>query len=218
MADVCGLHKLGQGMSKGCFPSPLNWPDHGPHCRMRTPEFSRCLHGLPQIPLVEADQPATTFITPSKYFCYVKMSFRLKNAGATYQWFLGWASKIRLMVCEWFDLKTTQTVFSSLASKSKATIFSSFASKLAAPVCWFGSQNYRDGFIIWASKLSRFRFVGCATKPTDGERCWTRVKIWRLALPESKSRRVSQSGLKTGGGATAGGACDIITEVTSGLS
>jgi hypothetical protein len=45
--------------------------------------------GYHQIPLVEADQPATTFITPSKYFCYVKMPFRLKNAGATYQWFLG---------------------------------------------------------------------------------------------------------------------------------
>jgi hypothetical protein len=72
--------------------------------------------------------------------------------------------------------------------------------------------------MIWASKLSKFWFVGCATKPTDEERRWTRVKIWRLALPESKSRRVSQSGLKTDGGVTAGGACDIITEVTSGLS
>jgi hypothetical protein len=37
------------------------------------------------IPLAKADQPATTFITPFGCFCYVKMSFRLKNVGATYQ-------------------------------------------------------------------------------------------------------------------------------------
>jgi hypothetical protein len=37
------------------------------------------------MPLAEADQPATTFITPFNCFCYVKMLFGLKNAGATYQ-------------------------------------------------------------------------------------------------------------------------------------
>jgi hypothetical protein len=41
-----------------------------------------CYH---QIPLAEADQPATTFITPFGCFSYVKMSFGLMNAGATYQ-------------------------------------------------------------------------------------------------------------------------------------
>jgi hypothetical protein len=41
--------------------------------------------GYHQIPLAEADQPTTTFITPFGCFSYVKMSFRLKNARATYQ-------------------------------------------------------------------------------------------------------------------------------------
>jgi hypothetical protein len=41
--------------------------------------------GYHKIPLTEAGQPTTTFITPFYYFCYVKMMFRLKNAGATYQ-------------------------------------------------------------------------------------------------------------------------------------
>jgi hypothetical protein len=36
------------------------------------------------IPFAEADLPATTFITPFGCFCYVKMLFGLKNAGATY--------------------------------------------------------------------------------------------------------------------------------------
>jgi hypothetical protein len=40
--------------------------------------------GYHQIPLVEAEQPTTKFITPFSYFFYVKMSFRLKNARATY--------------------------------------------------------------------------------------------------------------------------------------
>ena len=32
----------------------------------------------------ESDQLATSFITPFRSFCYVSMSFGLKNAGATY--------------------------------------------------------------------------------------------------------------------------------------
>jgi hypothetical protein len=39
-----------------------------------------------------------------------------------------------LTVCEWFGLKTTQTVFAGLASKPVVTVFSSLASKLVATV------------------------------------------------------------------------------------
>jgi hypothetical protein len=53
---------------------------------VRTPDFSRCLLGLPPDTLAEVDQPATTFSTLFGCFCYVKMSFRIKNVGATYQW------------------------------------------------------------------------------------------------------------------------------------
>jgi bacteriorhodopsin len=40
--------------------------------------------GYHQIPLAEAYQPATMFITPFSCFSYVKMAFGLKNVGATY--------------------------------------------------------------------------------------------------------------------------------------
>jgi hypothetical protein len=128
-------------------------------------------------------------------------------------------------VCEWFDLKTTQTVFAGftskpgmtvsggltskpaatvsggLASKPAVTVFSSLASKLVATVSWlslktkvvesfpvwtskptaliwcFGPQNYRDGFLVWGSKPCVLQFVGCTTKPTEGGRCGTRIKI-----------------------------------------
>jgi hypothetical protein len=48
--------------------------------------------------------------------------------------FLGCASKPRLMVCEWFGLKTTRTVFSGLASKPVVTCFPVWASKSVAVV------------------------------------------------------------------------------------
>jgi hypothetical protein len=106
--------------------------------------------------------------------------------------FLGWASKLRLtvrqwfdlkttrIVCQWFELKTTVTDSPSLSLKSVATIspgltsksvvesFSVWVSKPVAMVYWFGHQNHGDDFLVWASKPSKLRFVGCATKPTGG--------------------------------------------------
>jgi hypothetical protein len=55
--------------------------------------------------------------------------------------------------------------------------FPVWASNPAALVWWFGHQNHRDGFLVWASKSSRLRFVGCGTKPTEGGRRRTHVEI-----------------------------------------
>jgi hypothetical protein len=45
-----------------------------------------------------------------------------------------WASKPMVTVCEWFGLKTTQTVFVGLASKTAVTVSSGLASKPPATV------------------------------------------------------------------------------------
>jgi hypothetical protein len=50
------------------------------------------------------------------------------------------------MLCEWFDLKTTRTVFSSLASKPMVMVFSGLASKPVAQVSRFESQNQQLRF------------------------------------------------------------------------
>jgi hypothetical protein len=71
--------------------------------------------------------------------------------------FLGSASKPRLMVCQWFDLKTTGMVFTSLASKSVATVFSGLASKPVATI-----------FSSLASKSVATIFSGLASKPVVG--------------------------------------------------
>jgi hypothetical protein len=51
------------------------------------------------------------------------------------------------MVCQWFDLKTTVTVFSGLASKSVATVLR------------FGLKTGGDGF-SWFSLKTSGEFLG----------------------------------------------------------
>jgi hypothetical protein len=47
--------------------------------------FLDCYSRYHQIAIKEEDQEKTAFITPFGAYCYMTMSFRLKNAGATYQ-------------------------------------------------------------------------------------------------------------------------------------
>jgi hypothetical protein len=47
--------------------------------------FLDCYSGYHQIAIKEEDQEKTAFITPFGAYCYTTMSFRLKNAGTTYQ-------------------------------------------------------------------------------------------------------------------------------------
>jgi hypothetical protein len=60
-------------------------------------------------------------------------------------------------VCEWFGLKTTQTVFTGLASKSVVTVSGCLASKPTATV-----------FSNLASKLVATVSPGLASKPAVG--------------------------------------------------
>jgi hypothetical protein len=93
------------------------------------------------------------------------------------------------MVCEWFGLKITRTVFAGLASKPVATVFSSLSSKLVVPVSpglaskqvvgflvepqnqggggfsGLGLKTGSSSLVIWASKSPR-RFFGLASKPS----------------------------------------------------
>jgi hypothetical protein len=61
------------------------------------------------------------------------------------------------MVCEWFGLKTTQTVSSGLASKPATMVFAGFASKPVAMV-----------FSSLASKLVATVSPGLPSKPAVG--------------------------------------------------
>jgi hypothetical protein len=76
----------------------------------------------------------------------------------------------------WFGLKTKSDYFPVLALKSAATVW------------WFVLQNHCDDFLLWASKLSRLRFVCCTIKLMEGGRRRTRIEIWWLASTGSKSR------------------------------
>jgi hypothetical protein len=119
----------------------------------------------------------------------------------------GLTSKPVVTVSSGLASKPAATVFSSLVSKLVATVFSSLASKLVATVSWFGPQNH-VGFGLSVAPQNRWRDVGVghASRSTG------------LLHVEASLARVSQSGLKTSGDATTGGACGTITEVTSEAS
>jgi hypothetical protein len=93
------------------------------------------------------------------------------------------------------------------------------ASKPLGQFLWFDLKTSGDGLLVepqnqgrqfvvcLASKPSRLWFVGCATKLTGG--CISAGHMSRysgLLHVEASLVRVSQAGIKTGGGATADGA------------
>jgi hypothetical protein len=122
------------------------------------------------------------------------------------------------------------TVFSSLASKLVAAVSLGLASKsvvgflvqpqnqggggfpglglkITATVFWFVPQN-QAGFGLSVAPQNRRREVSAGHV----------LRSSGLLHMEESMARVSPSGLKTGGGATAGGACGTIAEVASELS
>jgi hypothetical protein len=71
--------------------------------------------------------------------------------------------------CEWFGLKTTRTVFNSLASKPVATVSSGLASKPAATVfAGLTSKPVATVFSSLTSKLVATVSPGLASKPMVG--------------------------------------------------
>jgi hypothetical protein len=83
--------------------------------------------------------------------------------------FLGCALKPRSMVCEWFGLKTTWTVFTGLASKPVATVSGGLASKPAATVsAGLASKPVVTVFSSLVSKLVVMVSPGFASKSMVG--------------------------------------------------
>jgi hypothetical protein len=84
---------------------------------------------------------------------------------------LGWflidlTSKPMTMVCEWFGLKTTHTIFTDLASKPVLMVHSGLASKPAATVSsGLASKSAVTVFSSLASKLVVMVSLGLASKP-----------------------------------------------------
>jgi hypothetical protein len=109
------------------------------------------------------------------------------------------ASKPATTVFSSLASKLVAAVFSSLASKLVVIVSLGLDSKPAVGFLvepqnqggggfpGLGLKTDSFGLVIWASKsMQRFlglglktkwASVGCATKPTEGDRCWTRVEI-----------------------------------------
>jgi hypothetical protein len=71
-----------------------------------------------------------------------------------------------LTVCEWFNLKTTRTIFTGLASKPVATVSSGLTSKPAAMIfTGLASKSVATVFSTLASKLVVTVSPGLTSKP-----------------------------------------------------
>jgi hypothetical protein len=76
-------------LNKHCPKDPFSLPrideviDSTTGCELLS--FLDCYSGYHQISLREEDQIKTSFITPFGAYCYMTMSFGLKNTCATYQ-------------------------------------------------------------------------------------------------------------------------------------
>jgi hypothetical protein len=68
------------------------------------------------------------------------------------------------MVCEWFGLKTTRTVFAALDSKPVATIFSNLASKLVATVSTGLASKLAVSFLVESQNQGGGGFPGLGLK------------------------------------------------------
>nr|GEW10892.1 reverse transcriptase domain-containing protein [Tanacetum cinerariifolium] len=76
---------LNKACPQDCYPLPkINWKVES-LCGYPFKCFLDAYKGYHQIQLAEADEEKTTFHTRQGVYCYKKMPFGLKNAGATYQ-------------------------------------------------------------------------------------------------------------------------------------
>jgi hypothetical protein len=77
-------------LNKHCPKDPFGLPridevvDSTASCELLS--FLDCYSGNHQISLREENQIKTSFIMPFGAYCYMTMSFGLKNTGTTYQW------------------------------------------------------------------------------------------------------------------------------------
>jgi hypothetical protein len=106
-----------------------------------------------------------------------------------------------------FSLKTARDGFSRFGPQNRQLWFGDLGLKITATVFWFGSQN-QAGFGLSVAPQNQRREVGAGHASRSSS----------LLGVEASLVRVSQSGLKTAGGATMGGARGTIAEVTSGAS
>jgi hypothetical protein len=107
----------------------------------------------------------------------------------------------------WLSLKTKVVKGFPVWASKPALWFGDLGLKITATVSWFGPQN-QVGFGLSVAPQNRRREVGVGHASRSSS----------LFGVEASLARVSQSGLKTGGGATMGAARGTIAEIASEAS
>jgi hypothetical protein len=126
------------------------------------------------------------------------LRFGLKTGGDSFP--SVWTSKPIATVCKWFSLKTTRTVFTSLASKPVVTVSGGLISKSATTVSTgLASKSAAMIFGGLISKPATTVSIGLASKPTatvsDGLTSKPVVTVFRL-VPQNRQLQFGNLGLK----------------------
>jgi hypothetical protein len=111
---------------------------------------------------------------------------------------------LKLVVVSWLSLKTKVVEGFPVWASKLAARFGDLCLKITTMVSWFVPQN-QVGFGLSVASQNRWREVGAGHASRSNSLLYVKVSL----------TRVSQSGLKTGGGAMIGCARGTITKVVS---
>jgi hypothetical protein len=107
----------------------------------------------------------------------------------------------------WLSLKTKVVEGFPIGPQNRQLWFGDLGLKITATVSWFEPQN-QVSFGLSVAPQNRRREVGAGHPSRSSSLLGVKASL----------ARVSQSGLKTSGGATTGGTCGTIAEVVSEAS
>ncbi|GJW68623.1 reverse transcriptase domain-containing protein [Tanacetum coccineum] len=85
LENVCGFQRLKQSMPQRWLSATENRLEGRVPLWVPFQMLPGCIQRIPSNKIAKEDEEKTAFITSQGIFCYSKMSFGLKNAGATYQ-------------------------------------------------------------------------------------------------------------------------------------
>nr|GEW17443.1 reverse transcriptase domain-containing protein [Tanacetum cinerariifolium] len=137
---------LNKACLQDCYPLPeIDWKVES-LCGYPFKFFLDAYKGYHQIQMAAADEEKTAFHTGQGVYCYTKMPFGLKNAGATYQRLMDKAPADRTR-----DGRDTSLLYkpcvtgsrTKLLTDGKAGVITGLCSKKASKI--FSGTSYRDG-------------------------------------------------------------------------
>jgi hypothetical protein len=127
-----------QTLPEGSLHAPTHRPSYSLYDWCILLSFLDCYSGYHQIARKEEDQIKTAYITSFRAYAYTTISFRLKYAGATYQWaiqltlLINYIAMLKPIWTRWSS-RPEPTTSLSLISRKPSTAYASFGRSSTQP-------------------------------------------------------------------------------------